>query len=387
MNKRDFIKTLGTASLLPLVTPLPTFGTTSFFSKQKKVLILGGRGFLGPTIVEAFIASGYDVTLLNRGKTNVHLFKNLPVIIADREKENKQGLRTIAKKHKETYWDIVVDTWQKSPKAVSDFLQEFKGQFGHYHYISTISVYDKWDKKYIQEDEPLNPLPKFPETIEEHFRYAIRKTLAEEAIREHCKDFTIYRSHGIRSYRVGRPGNPNSEPFWPIRFFRGGEIILPNVKNHHMQFTDAISLANFVVHCSKSKIYGSFNVANTPTPFKDYVSSLIHATQTPKKMHWIDGDFLIKNDIIPYKIMPFWRETPKGSYYFNVQKAISAGLVNRPMVEVISDQLEGYKHRYPNDDIVFGENINGQQIKYYSSDKEKEIIKKWMLHTNKKNHE
>ncbi|EZH73517.1 hypothetical protein ATO12_16400 [Aquimarina atlantica] len=378
MNKRDFIKTLGIASTATFLSPITASGFKIFGDINKKVLILGGRGFLGPTIVETFLASGYEVTLLNRGKTNPELFKYIPVIICDREKENKEGLKNIDKKHKETYWDIVVDTWQKSPKAVSDFLEEFKGQFGHYHYISTISVYDKWDKKFIEESEPLNPLPKFPKAISEDFRYAIRKTFAEEAIRERIDNFTIYRSHGMKSFRVTRPGDPNAEPFWPIRFYRGGEILLPNVHNHHMQVTDVKSLANFIVHCSASKIYGAFNVASNPTPFKDYVSSLIHATDMPKKLHWIDGDFLIQNGILPYKIMPLWRSKPVGAYYFNVQKAIHAGLVNRPMVEMISDQLEGYKSRYPNNDIVFGEIVQGKQMKYYASTKEKEVIKKWL---------
>lgn len=78
----------------------------------------------------------------------------------------------------------MIYTWQKSAKAVADFLDEFKGQFGYYHYISTISVYDKWDKEFIEETKPLNPLPSFPKTIAEEHRYAIRKTFSEEAIRK-----------------------------------------------------------------------------------------------------------------------------------------------------------------------------------------------------------
>ncbi|WP_299443701.1 NAD-dependent epimerase/dehydratase family protein [uncultured Aquimarina sp.] len=341
-------------------------------------MILGGRGFLGPSIVETFLKSGYDVTLLNRGKTNIHLFSNLPITICDREQENKQGLKNIDKIYKESYWDIVVDTWQKSPKAVSDFLEEFKGRFGHYHYISTVSVYDKWDKKFIEETEPLNPLPKSPKTISEDFRYAIRKTFAEEAIRERISNFTIYRSHGMKDFRITRPNDPNAEPFWPIRFYKGGEIMVPNVHNHHMQVTDVKSLTNFIVHCSETATFGSFNVAYNPTPFKDYVSSLIHVTGMPKKIHWINGDFLIKHGLLPYKIIPLWKPKPVGSYYFNVQKAVQAGLVNRPMVEMITDQLEGYKIRHPKDDVSFGEVMEGKQIKYYSINKEKEVINKWL---------
>lgn len=378
MNKREFIKTAGAASLLTLWNPLDALGLHTLNGNGRKVLILGGRGFIGPTIVNAFLQSGYEVTLLNRGKTNTHLFKDLPIIICDREKENRQGFKEIDLKYRDSYWDVVIDTWQKSPKAVADFLDEFTGRFGHYHYISTLSVYDKWDDKFIEETAPLNPLPKFPDTIHEEFRYAIRKTLAEEAIRERTDQYTIYRSHGMKDFRVTRPEDPNAEPFWPVRFFRGGEILLPQVEDHHLQVTDVKSLVNFMVHCSETATYGAYNIAYYPTPFKDYVSGLIHATSKPEKMHWVDGDFLIENGLLPYSIVPLWKPTPPGAYYFNVQKAINAGLINRPIVEMISDQLAGYKNRHPNDDVRFGEVVNGVQLKYYSMAKEEEVIQKWL---------
>jgi len=378
MNKRKFIKTAGTATLFTALNPMPTLGNVTNSSTKKKVLILGGRGFIGPRIVADFLANGYEVTLLNRGKTNPHLFKELPIIICDRETESQSGLKNIAKAYKSMYWDVVVDTWQKSPKAVSDFLEVFKGQYGHYHYISTVSVYDKWDKKHITESEPLNPLPSFPKTISEEFRYAIRKTLAEEAIRERTDRYTIYRSHGMKDFRVNRPEGLDGEPYWPVRFYRGGEILVPKVKDHHIQLTDVPSLTKFVVHCSNTSTFGAFNVACYPTRFKDYVSSLVLATGMPEKLHWIDGEFLEKEGLTPYKIVPLWKPKPEGSYYFNVQKAINAGLVNRSLTEMINDQVKGYLSRHPNDDVRFGIMHRGKQLKYYSMEKEKEIIRKWV---------
>lgn len=382
MNKRQFIKTIGATSALTFLNPLEVLSFTNqhINSNGKKALILGGRGFMGPTIVKSFIDAGYEVTLLNRNKTNTHLFKNLPLIICDREKENKAGLKTIDKKYKNTYWDVVVDTWQKSSKAVSDFLEEFKGNIGHYHYISSVVVYDNWDKKYIKENEPLNPLPKIPKTMSEGMkhRYALRKTFAEEAIRERIDNYTIYRSQGMRDFRSANPGNIVDEPFWPIRFYKGGEILVPKVKNHHMQVVDVKSLVNFIVHCTNQKTYGEFNTACQPTTFKDYVSSLIHATAVPEKLYWIDGEFLKENGLIPYRVVPFWREDKIAKYYFNVQKATEAGFVHRPLVDMVKDQIEGYKHRYPNNDIKFGKQPDGK-VKCYSREKEKDIIKKWKL--------
>ena len=378
MNKRSFIKTAGAATLFTAMNPISSLASIGGRPVKKEVLILGGRGFIGPRIVEDFLAHGYKVTLLNRGKTNPHLFKQLPLIICDRETESQSGLKRIAKEYRSKFWDVVVDTWQKSPKAVADFLEVFKGQYGHYHYISTISVYDKWDKKHITETEPLNPLPEFPKTIAAEFRYAIRKTLAEEAIRARTSDYTIYRSHGMHDLRINRPEGLDGEPYWPVRFYRGGEILVPKIKNHHIQLTDVSSLTNFVVHCANTSTFGAFNVACYPTPFKDYVSSLVLATSMPEKLHWIDGEFLEKEGLTPYKIVPLWKPKPEGSYYFNVQKAVNAGLVNRSLTDMISDQVKGYLGRHPNDDVRFGIMHEGKKLKYFSMEKEAEIIQKWL---------
>ncbi len=43
----------------------------------KKILILGGTGFLGPPVVERALQRGHTVTLFNRGKTNSELFPNV----------------------------------------------------------------------------------------------------------------------------------------------------------------------------------------------------------------------------------------------------------------------------------------------------------------------
>ncbi|MEM9077517.1 MAG: NAD-dependent epimerase/dehydratase family protein [Bacteroidota bacterium] len=379
MNKRSFLKTSALGMTAVAVNPFETIHAgLTHKSNGKKALMLGGRGFIGPSIVNALLAAGYEVTLLNRGKTNATLFSDLPVIICDRERENKAGLKAIESKHKETYWDVVVDTWQKSPKAVSDFLEEFKDNIGHYHYISTISVYDKWDNKYIVESEPLNPLPPAPTTIGEEFRYAIRKTFAEEAIRKNTERYTIYRSSGMKDFRTTRPMDPDAQPYWPVRFSRGGEILVPKVDNHYIQFTDVQSLVQFLVHCSENKTYGEFNVAHSTMAFKDYVSCLAYVTQKPDKLHWIDGEFLEKEGLLPYRIVPFWREQPVGFYYFNVQKALSAGLVNRPVTDMLADQIAGYKSRFPNDDVRFGTTIGDKTLKYFSMEKEKEVIRKWL---------
>lgn len=381
MKKRKFLKRVGAATTLLLIDPRKALAQNASRTSttKKTALVLGGRGFLGPSIVQTLLTDGYEVTLLNRNRTNTHLFNDLPLITCDREREDKAGLKSIDQKYKKVYWDVVVDTWQKSPKAVSDFLDEFKGQIGHFHYISTISVYDNWNKKHITEKEPLNPLPDFPKTIAEGnaFRYSIRKTLAEKAVRDHMDTHTIYRSSGMKDSRSVDPKNANEDPFWPVRFYRGGDIMVPKVEDHHIQLTDVQSLVNFILHCSKHTIYGAFNVACRPTLFKTYVDALITVTTSQKTLHWVDGEFLVQNDFLPYKVVPLWKPTPIGSYYFDVQKAYDSGFVHRPLTEMIKDELKGFKERHPIDKVQFGIQPNGDRAKY-SLQEEAELLEKWI---------
>lgn len=375
MKKRDFLKIVS-ASLV--FASIPKLVSASVSPNKKRVLVLGGRNFIGPSIVRHFQQAGWEVTLLNRGLTNPHLFPELNSIICDREKEHRSGLNSIRSEIEHIQWDSVVDTWQKSPKAVLDFINEFKGSFKHYHYISSVSVYDDWNELGIVESSALNTIPDFPTSIKENHRYAIRKTLAETAVMENLENYTIYRSHGMRDFRTPDHTNPNEENYWPIRFARGGEILLPDAKDHYYQITDVQSLCRFILNCTDNKIFGAYNVAYKPIKFKDYVNSLIKVTGKPNKLIWIPEAFLIKNGIRPYKDISAWKPKPAGSYHFNVDKAFKNGLTNRPLEILIKDQINGYKNRYPQDRLRYGQMFRGIKVGGLSMSREKELIHKWL---------
>src|SRR5690349_18705748 len=72
----------------------------------KRILILGGTGFLGPQLVEAARARGHTVTLFNRGKTRPHLFPDVEKLHGDRDPKNGEGLKVLEGRT----WDAVVDT-------------------------------------------------------------------------------------------------------------------------------------------------------------------------------------------------------------------------------------------------------------------------------------
>ncbi len=359
MNRRQFIKTSAAAGLTSASNPVLSAHASP---TRKNVLVLGGTGFLGPVIVDELLAQGHAVTLFNRGISNPHLFVDLPRIKGDRETADGSGLAKLAANKQR--WDWVVDTWQGSSKAVIDTATLLADRTEQYQYVSTVSVYDKWDKIGIEESEPLNPLPSEREDIISPNRYALRKTFAELALREIMPNRSVcFRSHGMRGHRTTAPRH---EPYWQVKVARGGDLVVPSDTGYY-QVTDMVSLSRFMVHCGMKRINGAFNVAYTPFLFKDFIEDMVAELNSEVKLHWIPQQFLVDNDI---KLM---RTTPAGRYRFSVAKAIEAGLENRPFAELLNDQLQGYNDRNPNDDFTFGK----PDTRTISTERERELIALW----------
>ncbi len=88
-TRRDFLRTaaaggaVATAGALTAGRALADFTPTK--SKKKlRILILGGTAFLGPATVAVARARGHEITLFNRGRTNQHLYPDLPKLKGDR---------------------------------------------------------------------------------------------------------------------------------------------------------------------------------------------------------------------------------------------------------------------------------------------------------------
>lgn len=358
MDRRQFIKTTGA---LGAIASIPGFAHPS----PGKVLVLGGTRYFGPVLVEELLRQGYEVTLFNRGKTNPHLFPELAKIRGDREILDGQGLSAL--NASKTEWDWVVDTWQGSSKCVVDTARLLSKRVAQYQYVSTVSVYNNWDKVGITETDALNPLPSKSEPLVTENRYALRKTFAEQALAELMPDKSVtFRSHGMRGYPTTAPRH---EPYWQVKVMRGGDLVLPSDIDYY-QITDMVSLARFMIACGQTQSMGPYNVCYPPMLFRDFIQNIVEQTNSKVKLHWIPQAFLLAHDV---KLM---RERPAGRYRFNVDKAIRSGLVNRPQTMLLADQLQGYFDRNPKDDFDFGK----PQTATISTQRESEIIRLWEKH-------
>src|SRR6476661_8405787 len=172
-----------------------------------KILILGGTKFLGRHLVDAALAAGHEVTLFNRGKTNPTLFPNIETILGDREHD--------LEKLSNRQWDTAIDVAGYVPRVVRLSAQALEKNVKRYIFISSISVYQDFNKAGMDESYPVGKLE--DESVEEITgeTYGPLKALCEKAVQE---------TFGGDGSLIGRPGlivgpyDPTDRfTYWPMR--------------------------------------------------------------------------------------------------------------------------------------------------------------------------
>ena len=309
-------------SLAPRVAPL-------------NILILGGTGYIGPYQVREAIARGHRVTVFNRGVHQADLPASVEHLQGDRslEKLNLDSLR--GKK-----WDAAIDNSQTDPAWVTKTAELLKDAVKHYLYVSSTGVYYPYDTPQMLKEDAPTPLVDPDGTTNS---YGVRKTLSEI---ENTKVFGP-RAINVRPNFIVGPGDESDRfMYWPARYARGGEILVPGSQDDHVQFADVRDLATFMIHLIEEGKGGTYNIAgDDKVTMKKFQDALGAAIPTPARtLTWIpDLEFLRQYRLranvpwIPPKTTP--QGLKYGQTYINSDKAVAAGLRYRPMTETIRDSL------------------------------------------------
>lgn len=150
------------------------------------VLYIGGTGQISLPCVELSVAAGHDVTLLNRGKTDVPLPKGVKTIVGDMGDETYKNL---GNKH----FDVVAQFRLYTPEQMKRDIATFTGKTGQYVFISSASAYQKPAHHYIitERTPVVNP----------YWTYSQHKADCEQMLRDQDKlTWTIVRpSHTVRT--------------------------------------------------------------------------------------------------------------------------------------------------------------------------------------------
>ncbi len=328
---------LGSAATLSAAVGSSAVGPGSASSTSKKLLILGGTGFIGPHMVQTSLDRGHEVTIFNRGKTNTHLFPQVEKLVGDRDGQLD------ALKGRD--WDAVIDNTGYVPRHVRDSADLLKGHVGRYLFTSTGSVYG-FSQDAIDEDSPLQEIT-HPDSEDVGQHYGQLKVLCEQAV------MVRYGSAGtiVRPHIVAGPGDTTDRyTYWPARIDQGGEVIVPGGTADPVQYIDVRDLSEFCLHLLAQDTTGIFNGAG-PAYSQLSMQELIYAirgvTSADVKFTWIDGEFLKGLDGDPVRF-PMWipPDSEMGGWAkISIARSVANGLTMRPLARTAYETLKWFKEQ------------------------------------------
>jgi len=302
--------------------------------------MLGGTVFLGRHVVEVLLARGHEVTLFHRGQRGGELFPHVERVLGDRttDLDRLPGGAT---------WDAVVDTCGFLPGVVAASAQALRERAGRYVFISSISVHDM-SQPHVDESSPTPELPDgasrdvmTPET------YGHLKLLCE---REALAAFGPERTLIVRPGLIVGPYDPSDRfTYWPVRFARGGDVLVPDALDMPVQYIDVRDLANFVVDALEREHVGAVNTGGpaAPTTLGALLAACAAASDSGANTVPVDRAFLRRWDASPWSDLPVWSED--GFEYDGItrtdpSRGIALGLRYRPVEETIADTLRWAQH-------------------------------------------
>ncbi|MBK7534307.1 MAG: NAD-dependent epimerase/dehydratase family protein [Myxococcales bacterium] len=328
----------------------------------KRILILGGTGFLGPKTAAAAVARGHKVTVFNRGKREKqlpltveveHLYGNRdPELPAADERgpdgklltpdASPKGLEQLRGRT----WDAVIDNSGYFPRMVAASAQLLAPSAARYIFISSISAYDENPAAGGDETTRLAKLADpTVETMGPAFEnYGGLKALCEQAAEAAFPGRTAIVRPG---YIVG-PGDPTDRfTYWPVRVARGGDVLAPGAPDDPVQWIDVRDLAEWLVTLVEQGTTGTFNAVGPGSPGRwgDVLQSCVTAAGGTAKLEWVPAAWLDENGMGGEDSFPIWT-APVGKFAgfhrWSNQRAKAAGLTFRPVDDTVKGILDWY---------------------------------------------
>jgi nucleoside-diphosphate-sugar epimerase len=178
-----------------------------------KVLIIGGTGNISTAISRQLIDEGADVTIYNRGKTNIGFTGTYKTITGDRYDHHafEKQMQDAA------LYDCVVDMIGYDPEDVASLIRVFKGRTAQIIFCSTVDVYSK-------------PAQVYPvvESVEREpsraFQYAYKKAICEKMLEDAAQSNAF-------ALTIIRPAHTYNDTQSPIPFIGSGLHFFKRVRN------------------------------------------------------------------------------------------------------------------------------------------------------------
>ncbi|MCJ7629784.1 MAG: NAD-dependent epimerase/dehydratase family protein, partial [Longimicrobiales bacterium] len=310
----------------------------------KRLLILGGTGFIGPNMVRYAVDRGHEVTIFTRGRSEADI-PDVEHLIGDRSGD-LSALEGGS-------WDVVLDNNARDYRWVELSTNLLRDSAEHYLFVSSISAFSTADmdlegvvyplsRPIVDEEAPLFTRP--PDFQEgQEAPYGLSKTLGEQASEAAFPG----RATIVRPGLIVGPGDPTDRfTYWPVRIDQGGEVLAPGDGSDPTQIIDVRDLTEWIVRLAEEGTTGRFNATGPGTRMS--MAEMLHGiraiTSAPVSLTWAPSDFLQENEVRPWSDMPAW--IPNDPITFvSVERAVAAGLTFRPLADTALDTLNFHEAR------------------------------------------
>jgi 2'-hydroxyisoflavone reductase len=260
---------------------------------MKKLLVLGGTGFIGRYFVEQFSSAGYDVTLYNRGTKKIFPNK-VKTLIGDREADDYSGL---AKQE----WDCVIDFSSYYPHSLHRLLNIIKTK--RYIYISTVSVYDSQDGV-ITEGSKLFECSTEQAKDQASGSYGNRKAECERVLLKASLDTVIFRPCIV----YGPYDHTERFYYWLYRLKTQKKILIPAEHHTLLNMTYVKDFCGYIREAIDIKKHGGiYNVVtHEPNTFKQKLEVIAECMGADPVFREISAAKMEKENLQPWADFPVY---------------------------------------------------------------------------------
>jgi nucleoside-diphosphate-sugar epimerase len=210
-----------------------------------RILLIGGTGLISSQVSDFALAEGYEVTLVNRGRSALPAAPGAHIIHADATDPDSLRSALRGPRLRGERFDAVVQFVAYGPQHVLDDVETFKRLTDRYVLIATAAAYRTQDRlRPLTEDVPLENL---------YWQYARDKAACEAALREAAPaaglDFTIVRpAHTYGASKIPGYTGVSRHPWTLVdRMRRGADIILPGDGTSLWTITHASDVARGIL--------------------------------------------------------------------------------------------------------------------------------------------
>ncbi|MCC9205153.1 NAD-dependent epimerase/dehydratase family protein [Arthrobacter sp. zg-Y769] len=318
-----------------------------------KLLILGGTAWLGHETAAAAAADGHIVTCAARGSSGEPP-AGTTFLQLDRDADD--GLAAAAQQH----WDAVIDV-SRQPGQVRRAVRDLRDAAGFYVFVSTGNVYAS-QREFGQDEDAALLAPLAEDIMRDMDSYGPAKVACEQAV---MAGFGADACAVVRAGLIGGPGDTSGRSgYWPLRFARGGRVLVPDAPDQPTQLIDVRDLAQWLIQIARERTGGVFNAVGDTVPFAEHLAAAATAAAAAGEpdgreagAQTAEAESAFPQGTVPApagwlreqgvsewsgpRSLPLWLEDPDwhGMNARSNARARAAGLRLRPLQQTLGDTL------------------------------------------------